>query len=516
MKEIDKLKAELVLLVKAKYPLIQIESFEEDRIISLLNDVAKETGREIYCWSITKGLVNKDKESKGFKGDPVGILDHIEKADSSEKAIYILKDYHKFIEDPVITRSLRDLHTTLKGETKTLVLSTPCGVIPRELEKSITILDLPYPGKEEFQETLKTAIEDLKNRSEYDKKLDEIVPFLSKQAESLSDKIIEAGLGLTFDEFENVVFKCISGHSFDLKTITGEKKQIIKKSGVLEYFEPSDGIGDIGGLNALKEWIRKAAKRFTPEAEAFGLEKPRGILLIGPPGTGKSLTAKAIALTLDQPLLKFDMAGLSSKYYGETGNNVKLALKLADAVAPDVLWIDEVEKSTSTGPSGEGHEETMRAIGTILTHFEESTAPVFRVATSNSPFSLKPELMQRFEKIFFVDLPSPHEREEIFAIHIKKVGRDPTKFDLSKLAAASKDFVGREIRTIIKEALANAFDEGEELTTDHLLKEIKLVTPMAVQKKDEIERMREWSKINAIPASSLDLLDTNTQRKAEV
>ncbi len=515
MDKMNILKKELVLLIKAKYPILQIESFEEDRIISLLKDVAKETGREIYCWSITKGLIGKDKDSNGYQNDPLAVLGYIGGDNSNQKAIYILKDFHKYIEDPIITRSLRDLCSSLKEATKTIILTTPCGVIPRELEKSVTILDLPYPGKEEFSMILNTAVEDLKNRAEMDKKLDEIVPFLSIQAESSADKIVEAGLGLTYDEYENVIYKCISNHSFDLNIITGEKKQIIRKSGVLEYYEPSDGLGDIGGLDALKDWVRKAGKRYSPEAEAFGLEKPRGILLIGPPGTGKSLMAKAIAQTLMQALLRLDMAGLSSKYYGETGNNVKQALKLADAVAPVVLWFDEIEKMFSTGQNGEGHEETMRSMGTILTHFEESISSVFRVATSNSPFNIKPELMQRFEKVFFVDLPLDEEREEIFAIHLRKVGRDPKKFNLSELARASPGFVGREIRTIVKEALANAFDEGCELTDEHLLSEIRGITPMSKQKEKELNTMREWAEANAISASRVVSVKTGS-RMAEV
>lgn len=516
MNEIEKVREELILLIKAKYPIIQIESFEEDRIISLLKSVADDTGRELYCWSITKGLINREKNTKGFQGDPVSVLTHIEESQSSQGAIYVLKDYHKFIEDPVITRSLRDLHSSLKGEMKTIIISTPTGIIPTELEKSITILDLPYPSKQEFSESLAGAMEELKYRSEYDDKVDEIYPFLSEQCKTLADKIPEAGLGLTFDEYENVIYKCISKHSFDLSTITAEKKQIIRKSGVLEYFEVSDGMGDIGGLDELKTWVRKAGKRFTPEAEAYGLEKPKGILLTGPPGTGKSLSAKAIAHTLEQPLLRLDMAGLSSKYYGETGNNVKQALKLADAVAPDVLWIDEIEKMFSTGQNGEGHEETMRAMGSILTHFEESTSAVFRVATCNSPFNLKPEIMQRFEKVFFVDLPSEKERAEIFSIHLAKAGRDPKNFDIGKLSVESDGFVGREIRTIVKEALANAFDEGQELNTQHLLKEISTITPMSEQKKDEIDRLRKWAKANAIPASKQEPGKTSGTRKAEV
>jgi AAA+ superfamily predicted ATPase len=528
MKEIEKLKGKLTLMIRAKYPILQIETYEEDRAINLISKIAEETDRSIYCWSITKGLIDREKKTVGsLESSPVEVLSYImKKAETDqandkdgEKAIFILKDLHKFIEAPEVTRYLRDLHFILKGQYKTIILITPHGIIPQDLEKSITVLDLPYPTKKELQEMLQKTIGDLKNRSDLDTEVDnsDVILLLEKQIEAIGyDKIAEAGLGLTFNEFENVTFQCISAHEFSLKTINSEKKQIIKKSGSLEYFEPNEGMGNVGGLDNLKDWVRKAGKRFTPEAEAVGLEKPRGILLIGPPGTGKSLMAKVIAYTLQQPLLRLDMAGLSSKYYGETGNNVKKALDLADAVAPDVLWLDEIEKMFSTGQAGEGHEETMRAIGSVLTHIEESPYPVFRVATSNSPFNIRPELLQRFEKTFFVDLPNRKEREEIFAIHLRKISRDPKKFNIDKLSAESEGLVGREIRTIVKEALATAFDEGVELTTEHLLAEIKTITPMAEQKEVEINSMREWAKKNAIPATREQRKEKSNIRRAEV
>lgn len=497
-------KEELKTLIRAKYPISWVQTHEEERVIEIVREVADEQQKVPALWTITRGLWNlKEDTSLDQTQDPVSALDAIMNFALPEGAIFVLPDYHRFLQDVVVSRKLRDLHAALKETRKSVVIVAPTADIPVELQKAITVLDLDLPTAENLATVLDEAMDGMRMRAERDQKAKEFLPMLEK-AYASRDALVQAGLGLTLSEYENVIAKCLVLRDLSVRVIKNEKKQIIRKNGSLEYFDPESGMEEIGGLACLKQWTRKAKKRYSAEAEEYGLAKPKGVLLVGPPGTGKSLSAKAVANELQLPLIRMDMSDTASKYYGETASNVKAALKVVNTVAPAVFWWDEVEKmfSTGGGAGGEGHEETMRALGTLLTDFEESPAPVLRVATCNSVQNLKPEFMQRFERIFFVDLPNAHEREEIFAIHLRKVRRDPKNYDLATLALHTDGFVGREIRTIIMEALANAFDEEREMTTDDMIAEAKQTTPMSVQKKDEIERMRIWAKANALLASA--------------
>lgn len=525
MQKMD-VKSEITILSKAKNPLIFVESHEEIRIDRMLDEIADEQDKDIYTWTVTSGMRNRVEKSLGAsEGNPLGVLSDILKIPEDTGAICVLKDYHKFIEDPVITRKLRDLHSILKGSNKTIIITTPKVVVPLELQQEVTILDLPLPTASELEAVLIASVEKVKNRRlKYEEQIQEakdegdtdevkrlkedmnltiqIANKLQGQLDQNRDKLVQAGLGMTEEGFENVIARCLVQNDLNVQTINNEKKQVIRKGGLLEFFESDESLSTMGGLANLKKKILSIQKRFTKEAEQFGLDRPKGILLIGPPGTGKSLGAKVIANVLQIPGLRLDMSDMVSKYYGQTANNVKAGLKLADAVAPVVFLWDEVEKMFSVGATGEGNEETMRVIGALLTHIEESTAPVLRVATCNNPKNLKPEFMQRFSHIIFVDLPKKTERKEIFAIHLKKVRRDPKKFNLNLLADASEGYVGREIRNIVQEALASAFDEGKELTNEHILAEIKKTAPMSVQKKEEIDEIRDWAKkANALNAS---------------
>lgn len=502
------LKNEIGVLCKAKYPLIVIESYEETRVLSLLEEVAKEQDKGLYSWTITTGLNNLlTHEKEDGTEDPMAVLDSVEKHDDPKGAIFVLRDYHVPLNpnstNPMVVRKLRDLHASLKETRKTVVILTPKFHLPMELEKSVVILDLPLPSRDELAAVLDDAVEGLRVRAEDDSKLNKL--FKEKFDEQLKNResVIDGLCGLTLDEAENVIAKCIVSHEISTAIVNEEKKQIIRKGGLLEYCSPDESMADVGGLENMKHELRKMTKRFSKQAEEFGLSKPRGVLLVGPPGTGKSLTVKAASALTGLPLLRMDMGDVASKYYGETTNNLRAALKLADAVSPVILQLDEAEKmfSIGSGSSG-GHEETMRALGVLLTHFEESPASVFRIATCNDPLQLKPEFVQRFEKIFFLDLPQKGERMEILSIHLKKVGRDPAQFDLAAIADATVDFVGREIRNLVTAGLETAFDQDGELTTEILLDEAHKVTPLAQQRAEEINAIRRWAENNAIHASN--------------
>lgn len=527
---------EVEVHARAKYPCLLIETPEEGRVVQVLARVASgDLDRHLLYWSVTKGLLDLTEnipeilagtlktvdgtpitvqpDQDGLyevqalppdaigTADPLAVLDQIRQYPKA--AVILLADYHPYLrEDPVVIRKVRDLFMDLKATKKTVVLVSPKMEIPKDLEKVITVLDLPLPNRQELGEMLDQAIADLREvAGEGDARAAALLEELGSQIQN-NEKLADAAVGLTRTEWENVIAKCLIRREISVAAVNEEKRQIIRKGGLLEYIATADGMDAVGGLENLKAWIRRAGKRFTPAAEAYGLQKPRGILLVGPPGTGKSLCAKVAAHELQLPALRMDMSALASKYYGETSNNIKKALDMADAIAPVELWLDEVEKMFGTGQGG--HEETMRSLGALLTHFEESTQPVFRVATCNNIANLPPEFMARFEKVFFVDLPTLTERKAIFAIHLRAVGRDPAAFDLDGLAEVSPGFVGREIRNLVQEALQSAFYAGEEIATAHLLAEIGKVVPLAKQKESELRALRDWALMNAVPASLPD------------
>lgn len=543
MTDTDKmpLKNALEMHIRAKYPLICIETHEEPRVVQILAETAGPAGlnRSLLYWSVTRGLLDLTQnlqeiasgEMKVLEGrgvlvqktpeglyeiirgeptpgpaDPYQILEDIGRY--PEPGIFLLADYHHYLReqnpDPITVRKVRDLFADLKDTRKTIIMICPRLSLPGDLEKEITYLDLPLPNRDELGAMLDQAVAEIREIAEEgDERTREALAVIEPQLAD-RDKIVEAGAGLTRAEWENVIAKCFVSRRLETSLINQEKRQIIKKGGLLEFFETPESMASVGGLANLKAWLTKAKLRFTPKAKAFGLIPPRGILLVGPPGTGKSLVAKVASHELQIPALRLDMSMIASKYYGETSNNIRKALDMADAIAPVEFWLDEVEKMFASGQGGAGgHEETMRSLGAVLTHFEESTQPVFRIATCNQIQNLPPEFMARFEKVFFVDLPSAAERQEIFAIHLRQVGRDPAGFDLAALAAATERFVGREIRNLVQEALQTAFYEGVEVTTGHLITESAKVTPIFSQKEDEINALREWAAKNAEPASAV-------------
>ena len=320
--------------------------------------------------------------------------------------------------------------------------------------------------------------------------------------------------GLTSIEADNVVAKCIVSKDISITTILQEKKQIVKKSGALDYWETDETQESIGGLVNLKAWSRSARNRFSEKARKYGLKAPKGVLLVGAPGTGKSLSAKAMSNLFNVPLLTLTMAQMTSKFYGQTGNNMIAAIKLAQAMSPCIVLIDEIDKAFGSG-GGQEHEESARTRGALLTAMEE-TEGIFWLATCNQPAGLAPELMARFPVIFHVDLPSPDERREIFAIHLKKINRDPANFDLEKLSAVSEGYVGREIRNALQEALGAAFDQNTEITTDHIISALRKITPTATQRKEDIDKIRRWSERNAQPANTREERKTPTTTQEDI
>jgi SpoVK/Ycf46/Vps4 family AAA+-type ATPase len=496
-------------LIRARYPLIYVVSFEEERVCEAVSKIASQRTKQLFQWSVTEGLLTSDGTYLAEFKDPVKVLEYILQVETN--GLFILKDYHPYMNDPVVVRKLRDLGRSLKLSMKNVIFLSPMLKIPGELEKELTVIDYKLPEKEEIEGIVKNIATSVggKNQEQINDK-----DFLNK--------IIEAALGLTAEEAENVFAKSIvENGAFDLKTILAEKEQIIRKSGVLEYYHANEDMKEVGGLEQLKKWLSKRGKAFSTKARDFGLPEPRGILLLGIPGCGKSLTAKAISSMWQLPLLKLDVGKVFSSLVGSSEENVRRAIATAESIAPSILWLDEMEKGFS-GLSSSGQTDggtTARVFGTFLTWLQEKKSPVFVVATCNNVKELPPELLRkgRFDEIFFVDLPSKQERKDILKIHLEKRHRKADDFNLDELADLTKEFAGSELEEIIVSALYDAFDEETDLQQKHLKNTINGMIPLSKTMGDQIKGIREWAKIRAKRASNVSWEDDgNSVRQLEV
>ena len=492
---------ELDTLVRARYPLIYLVSWEEQRIDAILDELAKRHGKGLLSWSVTRGLRRVGgARTGGAEGarEPMEALAAIEKL--AEPSLVVLKDFHPYLNDPTVIRGLRELSQSLKTTYTTVILLSPVLQIPVELEKELTVLDVPLPTHEELYALLK--------------EIAEVVVRGKRASVSLkredADHIAKAAQGLTLSEAENAFAKAIASDSRlgkeDIGLILDEKRQVIRKSGLLEYYSTEEQFGNVGGLENLKTWLSRRGNAFSEPARRFGLPEPKGLLLLGVQGCGKSLTAKAIASSWKMPLLRLDMGRIFSGLVGSSEENLRRAIRVAESVAPAVLWTDEIEKGLS-GAGSSGFSDggvTARVFGAMLTWLQEKTAPVFVVATANRIDLLPPELLRkgRFDEIFFIDLPAVAEREEIFRIHVGRRGRKPEDFDLRALAASAEGFSGAEIEQVVVAALYDAFAEGKELEQRHLLRAVSETFPLATTMREDIQKLREWAKTRTRPASS--------------
>ena len=497
---------ELETLIRARYPLIYNVSSEEARVQELVSQIAQRRQKMLIEWSSTTGLVpaGTSLQSQKFRSsptrDPLKALDEV--IDQIEPAIFLFKDFHPCLtrNDSVVIRRLKDIALHLKDSYKTIVLVSPVLEIPTELEKEVTVLNFPLPGLEDLGLLLDRIIEELDGNPNIRIELD-----LAGR-----ERLLQAALGLTLSEAENVfawmvVLKQRLSPE-DVQEVAAQKEQIIRKNGLLEYCATEESFTRVGGLGLLKEWLGKRAVAFTAEARAFGLPAPKGIFLLGVQGCGKSLCAKAVSSLWQLPLLRFDMGRMFGSYVGSSEENVRRAIAVAESVAPVILWVDEIDKAFA-GSQGSGATDagtTARVFGTFLTWLSEKQAPVFVVATANDIAHLPPELLRkgRFDEIFFVDLPSPAERGEVFRIHLERRGRDPEQFNLAALVAASQAFSGAEIEEAIISALYDAFYQQEPLNTGHVLNALHETVPLSRTMDEQIARLRQWAAGRARSASA--------------
>lgn len=484
------------MLVRAKYPIVWITSWEERRVEDALKEVADKLGRQLHSWSITQGMkptISKNPAKATLPGELEALAQVHEAA---EFTIFLLKDFHPFLRDPKVVRLLRDLATRLRCRTQTLFLLGPSLTLPIELEKDMVVIEFPLPGQPEIEKQLESVIEAVKDNDKFDTKL--------KPEER--ELIIRSAQGLTSDEIESAFARSlVEQKKLSVDQIIEEKKQIVRKTEILQFYPATSSMNDVGGHELLKEWLTKRTKSFTDAAREFGIPAPKGVLMIGVQGCGKSLVAKAISSAWSLPMLKMDVGRIFGSLVGQSEQNMRKAIRIAESLAPCCLWIDELEKGFA-GMSGGGVSDsgtTARVFSTFLTWMQEKTAPVFLIATANDVSALPPELLRkgRFDEIFFIDLPELEERKEIITIHLKKRKRDPKKFKVAQVAELTKGFSGAELEQVVISALNHAFFEDRELSFKDLEEEAKTQVPLSVMMKEEIGELREWARLRARPSA---------------
>ncbi|HEU4731077.1 MAG TPA: AAA family ATPase [Kofleriaceae bacterium] len=490
-------KGEIEDLIKARYSLIWITSPEENRVEEALRKLCVEREMRLEVWSITEGFktIANGQGTRDVK-DPMKAIDHVMRAEG--RSLFVLRDFHPFLKEPAVVRRLRDAATELRKTKKSLLVLSPVTKIPPELEKSISaVVDWELPNRLEIEGAARKVLPNLPAATQQ----------VIESDPTFMERVVEGALGLTLVEAENVFAKsAVRTHTFDLETILEEKKQIIRKSGLLEYYEHREEFSDVGGMEVLKDWLVKRRNAFSSRARDFGLPLPKGILLIGVPGTGKSLTAKAVGALWQMPLLRLDVGKIFGGLVGSSEENIRSVIKTAEAIAPAVLWIDELEKGFS-GTASSGQTDggtTSRVFASFITWLQEKTTPVFVIATANNVHQLPPELLRkgRFDEIFFCDLPDREDRRQIMDIHVRKKKRDPGQFDMDRLLEATVDFSGAELEQAVVAALYDAFDTGNDLTTEGLLHTLKEMVPLAITMREQIESMREWARTRARMASA--------------
>jgi len=497
---------EIETLIRARYPILYILSSEEARVQALLASIAQKRQKKIFEWSVTTGLVpagtsiQSQKHRASPTKDPLLALDQV--IDQVEPAIFVFKDFHPFLGKPhfAVVRKLKEIALHLKNSQKTILIIAPVQEIPTELEKEVTLLVHPLPDLTELSALLDRISEDVRQ-----------FPNVSIELEKAErERLLQAALGLTLGEAENVFARIIvKGEKLSgahVNEVFAEKQQIIRKSGLLEYYASEESFANVGGLAVLKDWLQKRALAFSDQARAFGLPAPKGILLLGVQGCGKSLCAKAVASLWQLPLLRFDMGRMFGSYIGSSEENARKAIAVAESVAPAILWVDEIDKAFS-GLSSSGSTDggtTARVFGTFLTWLAEKRSPVFVVATANDVSRLPPELLRRgrFDELFFVDLPSERERAEILAIHLRKHGRDPLHFRLEELSAAAERLTGAELEQAVVAALHAAFAASRELGGDDIANALTQTVPLYETYEERIKELRDWARTRARSAST--------------
>jgi len=492
---------ELTLLLKARYPIIYINTIEEDRVEYIIRKYIKTSlNRSIYSWDFIDGYTNNPNNEGFAKRNPVQALELVERLTAQTPALFLLKDFNRFLTDVSISRKLKNISRILKLQPKTIIIIGSELNIPKELSDLITILQFQLPVESEINYELKRLIESL--NIEID--------------QQILESLTRACQGLSLERIRRVLSKIIATYKTidenSIKLLLNEKKQIISQTEILEYWSVEETISKIGGVDNLKNWLKKRQTSFGVQASTYGLPTPRGLLLVGIQGTGKSLTAKAIANEWQLPLLKLDVGKLFGGIVGESESRLRQMIEVAETISPCILWIDEIDKAfnnnSSTGDSGTSN----RVLATFISWLSEKTKPVFVVATANNVDILPLEIIRkgRFDEIFFLDLPQKQEREQIFKIHIQEFRPNRWElFDYSKLAQLSEAFSGAEIRQSIIEAMYHAFYEKREFTTEDICLALTQLIPLSQLENNQTLRLKNWAVSGRIRLASSKSISIN-------
>lgn len=509
-------KESLALLFAARFPVLYIESFEEDRVLRAVQAVAageflRGAPRPVHTWSVTRGFVGPDTTQQGGTADPRKALEWLIRQDHA--GVFVMLDLHAHLgeehrpADPAIVRLVRDVSVAFASGAapRALVIISPVLRIPPELSKDITLVDFSLPGEQEIRAVLDDMIE---TNTAAGSRIRIEVDDLGRE------RLAKAALGLTLHEATNAFARAMVDDGVlsndDVHVILEEKKQAVRKAGLLEFVTIDLSLDDVGGLQNLKRWLGKRNNSWMEEAQAYGLPAPKGVLMTGIPGCGKSLTAKAVAAAWELPLLRLDIGKVFSGLVGSSEQNMRSAMRTAEATAPCILWLDEIEKGFS-GISGGGDSGTSsRVFGSFLTWMQEKTSTVFVIATANKVDHLPPEFLRkgRFDEIFFIDLPTTNERRDIWQLHLAKreasrnIDGEPFTTELvDRLARVSEGYSGAEIEQAVVGALFDAFAERRPLETRDLERALDTMVPLSVTQAENIAAVRAWAATRAVAAT---------------
>lgn len=493
---------ELNVLIQAQYPLIYLVTSEEERAELAISTIAQQyrPQRRLFLWTVTHGIVEYGQPRNTTQHNTVSPEAAIQwviqqRSKEREPGIFVFKDLHPFVDSPAVTRWLRDAISSFRGTQNTIVLMSPVQSVPIELEKEVAVLDFAMPDMAELNQVLSEHLDQSKRRL----------------ATEGREKLLKAALGLTRDEAEKVYRKAqvtagrLTEEEVDI--VLSEKKQLIRRNGILEYIEEDETLDAVGGLDELKRWLKQRSNAFTERAREYGLPQPKGMLILGVPGCGKSLIAKTTSRLWGLPLLRLDMGRVyDGSMVGRSEANLRNALKTAESISPAILFIDEIDKSFA-GTSGSGDSDggtSSRIFGSFLTWMQEKTSPVFVMATANRVERLPGEFLRkgRFDEIFFVDLPTAEERKDIFKIHLSKRRREITRFDLDQLANICDGYSGAEIEQALIAAMYEAFAQEREFTQLDIIASIKSTMPLSKTMTEQVTALRDWARQRARPAAA--------------
>lgn len=497
---------EFELLLRARYPVIYIPTPEEERVEGAIAQSAKNLGdRSVYIWDFVDGYQGNPNDAGFGRRNPLQALEFVEKVAENAAAIFILRDYHRFLEDVSVSRKLRNLARRLKSQPKNIVIVSPQVIVPTELTEVLTVLDFPLPEASEIK--------------------GEIIRLLTATSQKLSEKVLDelvlSSQGLSLERIRRVLTRAIASHGEiqpeDVELVLEEKRQSIRQTQILDFYPTTEKISDIGGLDNLKDWLLRRGGAFTERARQYGLPHPRGLLLVGIQGTGKSLTAKAIAHHWHLPLLRLDVGRLFGGLVGESESRTRQMIQLAEALAPCILWIDEIDKAFSGIDSKGDAGTTSRVFGTFINWLAEKRSPVFVVATANNIQALPPEMLRkgRLDEIFFVGLPNQEERQAIFELHLARLRPHNLKsYDLERLAYETPDFSGAEIEQTLIEAMHIGFSQNRDFTTDDILESASQIIPLARTAQEQIQYLQNWAAAGKARMASRDSrLSSRIQRQ---